>query len=432
MTSPVGEWVETCGIGGANVLYDAPAIDFSHTVYQVNIAQPSFMRAPGECPGTYAMECAMDELAYALKMDPLQLRLVNNSPNHPIKGVPWSTYHMRDCFELGSEKFGWKNRSPEPRSMKDGDLLVGWGTAMATYPARKWAADVHIDLGADGNALVRCATHDLGTGAYTVFTQISADAIGMPVERVKFELGSSDFPYGPAAGGSNSTGTVGSAIVVAAKVLHQKLAELAVKDSGSPLYGLYSSDVHMVAPGRLGGKDPDKTDGFTDVLKRAGMTTLSVQGGIKDEEDSKYGYQSFGAQFCEVKIDPVLPLVKVTRFVSVIDCGRVINPKTGGNQIVGGVVMGIGMALEEETMYDPATGLPITRNLADYHVAVNADIPVIEPYFVGEPDFAFNPMGARGIGEIGNTGTAAAVANAVYHATGRRVRDLPITLDKLI
>jgi xanthine dehydrogenase YagR molybdenum-binding subunit len=331
---------------------------------------------------------------------------------------------------MGVEKFGWSKRTPEPRSMKDGDLLVGWGVALATYPANQWAADVSIDLATDGTAVVKCATHDLGTGAYTVMTQISADAIGVPAEKVTFQLGNSDFPYGPAAGGSNSTATVGSAIVAAASVLHQKLASMAVKDPKSPLHGMDSSAIQMIAPGRL--SSGTASDSFADILNRARMHSISAQGGVKGEKGDQKGFQSFGAQFCEVKIDPALPLVRVTRFVSVMDCGAVINPRTAGNQIVGGIVMGIGMALEEQTIYDPATGLPVTRNLADYHVPVNADIHSIEPYFLNLPDYAFNPMGARGMGEIGNTGTAAAVANAVFHATGRRVRDLPITLDKLI
>jgi len=406
LTSPVGHWVEACGIGSTNVLYDAPAIEFGHTVYTVNKSQPSFMRAPGECPGTYALESAMDELAYALKMDPLKLRMVNNSPNHPIKGVPWSAKHLRECYELGAEKFGWSRRTHEPRSMKDGNLLLGWGVATATYPAHAMRAEVHIQLNADGSALVRCAAHDLGTGAYTALTQISADALVLPVEKVKFELGDSDFPFGPVAGGSNTTGTVGSAIVDAAQNLKKKLVDL--------------------------GADANKPDSFAEALNRAGLKTLEADGKFEFEENEKLGFQSFGAHFCEVKIDPALPLVHVTRWVSVMNCGRVINPKTGGSQILGGVVMGIGMALEEETHYDPATGLPATRNLADYHVPVHADINSIDVHFVGEPDLAFNPMGARGMGEIGITGAAAAVANAVYHATGKRVRDLPITLDKLM
>ena len=406
LTSPVGDWVEPCGIGSTNVLYDAPAIEFSHIIHTVNISQPSFMRAPGECPGTYALECAMDELAYALKIDPLKLRLINDSPKHPIKGIPWSTKHLRECYELGAREFGWSSRTHEPRSMKDGHLLVGWGLATATYPARARRAEVKIQFNADGTAIAKCAAHDLGTGQWTSLTQISADAIGIPVEKMKFELGDSDLPFGPVAGGSNTTATVGSAIADAAANLKKKLADL--------------------------GANPDKPESFPETLKSKGMDSLEADGKFKFEENKKLGFQSFGAQFCEVKIDPELPLVRVTRWISVMDCGRVVNLKTGRSQILGGVVMGIGMALEEETVYDAATGLPATRNLADYHVPVHADINSIDVYFVGEPDYAFNPVGARGMGEIGITGAAAAVANAVYHATGKRVRDLPITPDKLL
>ena len=416
-TSPVGQWVEGCGIGSTNVLYDAPAIEFGHTVHTINVAQPSFMRAPGECPGTYALECAMDELAYALKMDPLQLRLTNNSPNHPMKGIPWSAKHLHECYELGAGKFGWGKRNHAPRSMKDRNLLVGWGVATATYPAHAGRAEVHIQLNADGTALVRCAAHDLGTGQYTSLTQISADAIGIPAEKVKFELGDSDLPFGPVAGGSQTTATVGSAIAAAAEDLKKKLADLAT--------------------GRMrpfGGPDAaaNKPETFAEILEAKGMSSIDGNGKFEFKENKEIGFQSFGAHFCEVKIDPDLPLVRVTRWVTVMNCGRVVNLKTGRSQILGGVVMGIGMALEEATHYDPASGLPATRNLADYHVPVHADIDDIEVHFVGEPDYAFNPMGARGMGEIGITGAAAAVANAVYHATGKRVRDLPITIDKLV
>ncbi len=406
LTSPVGDWVEECGIGSTNVLYDAPSIEFSHIVHTVNVSQPSFMRAPGECPGTYALECAMDELAYALKMDPLKLRLVNNSPNHPIKGVPWSMKHLRECYDLGAREFGWSQRTYEPRSMKDGHLLVGLGVATATYPAVAGRAEVKIQFRADGTAIAKCAAHDLGTGQWTSLTQISADAIGIPIEKVKFELGDSDLPFGPVAGGSQTTATVGSAIALAAADLKKKLVDL--------------------------GADANKPETFAEALKAKGMDSIEGHGVFKFEKNNKLGFQSFGAQFCEVKIDLDLPLVRVTRWVSVMDCGRVVNLKTGRSQILGGIVMGIGMALEEETVYDPATGLPATRNLADYHVPVHADIHPIMVHFVGEPDYAFNPVGARGMGEIGITGAAAAVANAVYHATGKRVRDLPITIDKLI
>jgi xanthine dehydrogenase YagR molybdenum-binding subunit len=434
LTSMVGQFTESCGARSTGLMYESPAIRVEETVYPVNVATPTFMRAPGECPGTYALECAMDELADALKMDPVALRLANHADKHPTKDVPFSAKYLKEAYQLGAEKFGWAKRNREPRSMRDGDLLVGWGMATATYPAHKMSAAAKVQLGANGTATVQCATHDLGTGAYTAFTQISSEQLGLPFENVTFELGKSDFPFGPVAGGSNSTGTVGTAIHEAAGLLHKALAELAVKDSKSPLFNLKTDDIAMVAPGRIGLKtDSAKSDAYVDILKRAGKDSIDVQGEEKPpEENKKLAFQSWGAHFCEVKIDPLLPRVQVTRVVSVMNCGRVVSAKTARSQIIGGVVMGIGMALTEETSYDPPTGLPVTRNLADYHVPTNADVPEIDVAFVGEPDFAFNPIGARGMGEIGITGIAAAIANAVYHATGKRIRDLPITPDKLI
>ena len=376
----------------------------------------------------------MDELAIALKLDPVQLRLINHAENHPTKDVPFSAKFLKESYALGAEKFGWAKRNPEPGSMRDGDLQVGWGMATASYPAHKMSAAAKAQFRVDGTAVVQCATHDLGTGAYTAFTQISSEQLGLPFEKVTFELGKSDFPFGPVAGGSNSTATVGTAIHEVALLLHAALAELAVKDPQSPLHTLKAGDLAMVAPGRIGIKgDPTTSDGFVEILRRAGKDLIEVQTELqKAEPNKKLAFQSFGAHFVEVKIDPLLPRVQVTRVVSVMNGGRIVNGKTARSQIIGGVVMGVGMALTEETAYDGATGMPVTRNLADYHVPTNADIPQIEVEFVGEPDFAFNPIGARGLGEIGITGIAAAIANAVYHATGKRVRDLPITPDKLI
>lgn len=434
LTSTVGEFTESAGARSTGVLYDSPAIRVEETVYPVNIATPTFMRAPGECPGTYALECAMDELAVALKIDPVQLRLTNHADKHPTKDAPFSAKHLRECYEVGAQKFGWSKRNPEPRSMRDGNLLVGWGMATKTYPAHKMNASAKAIFRADGSATVQCATHDLGTGAYTAFTQISSEQLGIPFEKITFELGKSDFPFGPVAGGSNSTATVGTALHELAGMFHSALAQLAVKDAKSPLYRLSPNDVAMSEPGRLGSKiDKAKSDSYIDILRRSGQSSLEVQTPLKDpEEDKKHAFQSFGADFVEVKIDPLLPRVQVTRVVTVINCGRVVTFKPARNQIIGGVNMGIGMALMEATEYDPQTGLPATRNLADYHVVTNADAPAIEVEFVGEPDFTFNPIGCRGIGEIGIVGAAAAVANAVYHATGKRVRDLPITPDKLM
>lgn len=433
-TSTVGEYIESCGPRSTGIMYSSPVIRVEEKLYPVNVSTPTFMRAPGECPGTYALETALDELAYALKIDPVKLRLVNHADNHPIKNVPFSAKHLKECYALGAERFGWSKRTPEPRSMKNGELLVGWGMATATYPAHKFDAAAKVQLRADGSATVQCATHDLGTGAYTAFTQISSEQLGIPFEKVTFELGNSDYPWGPVAGGSNSTGTVGTAIHEVAQLLHRALAELAVKDSRSPLYNSKAEDIAMTAPGRLGLKsDNGKSDGFVDILKRGGRESVAVETKVKEsEENNKFAFQSWGAHFVEVQIDPVLPRVQVSRVVSVMNCGRVVTAKPARSQIMGGVVMGIGMALTEETVYDSKTGLPVTRNLADYHVPTNADIPEIDVQFVGEPDFNFNPIGARGMGEIGITGVAAAVGNAVFHATGKRIRQLPITLDKLI
>ncbi|HEY1581586.1 MAG TPA: xanthine dehydrogenase family protein molybdopterin-binding subunit [Chthoniobacterales bacterium] len=434
LTSPVAQWTESCGARSTAVMYESPNIKIEEYIYPVNVASPTFMRAPGECPGTYALECAMDELAIALKMDPVQLRLTNYAEKHPIKEKPFSAKFLKSAYSLGVEKFGWAKRNPQPASMRDGNLVVGWGMATCTYPAHKMEAAAKATLRADGSAIVQCATHDLGTGAYTAFTQISSEQLGVPFEKVSFQLGSSDYPFGPVAGGSNSTGTVGTAIHDVAILLHQALADLAVKDAKSPLRGASPNNIAMIAPGRIGLKnDHAKSDSYTDILKRAGKDTIAVESKLgKPEENKKQAFQSWGAHFVEVKIDPLLPRVQVTRVVTAINCGRVVTYKPARSQIIGGVVMGIGMALTEATEYDPKTGLPVNANLAEYHVATNADIPQIDVHFVGEPDFDFNPIGARGIGEIGVTGIAAAVANAVYHATGKRVRDLPITPDKLL
>ena len=314
LSSEVGEYVESCGARSTGVMYASPAIRVEETVYPVNVATPTFMRAPGECPGTYALECAMDELAYALKMDPVQLRLTNHADNHPIKNVPFSAKHLKEAYQLGAEKFGWAKRNPQPRSMHDEDLLVGWGMATATYPAHKMNAAAKVQLRADGSATVQCATHDLGTGAYTAFTQISSEQLGIPFENVTFELGKSDFPFGPVAGGSNSTGTVGTAIHEVAQLMHNELAQMAVKDAKSPLYNLRPDDIAMVAVGRIGLKnDSNKFDNYVDILRRAGKTSIEVQSELKEpEENEKMHFQSWGAHFCEVKIDPLIPRVQVT------------------------------------------------------------------------------------------------------------------------
>jgi len=414
-TSETTEFIEPCGLTTTKILYACENVAIPHRLVKVNVAPPTPMRAPGDCPGSFALESAMDELAYALRMDPIELRLRNHADRDPSEGKPWSSKHLKECYARAAEMFGWRRRPREPRSMRDGRLLVGWGMATALYPGNRRPASARIRLTPDGRALVQVATQDLGTGSYTIFTQVAADALGMPVDRVDFQLGDTDFPAAPVSGGSNTAASVSEAIVQAADNLRTKLAAIASRDASRPLSGVQPA-------------------AYTDVLARRGISAVEAEAAVKpdDEKVKAHSIHSWGAQLCEVKIDPDLPRVQVTRWVSVIDVGRVLNPKLSRSQVMGGVTMGIGMALMEETVYDHRTGLPVNANLADYHVPVNADVPDVEVDFVGGPDPVINSLGCRGIGEIGITGVAAAIANAVYHATGKRVRDLPITPEKLL
>ncbi len=436
-TSPVTEFVEPAGTTTSKLMYACDNVAVVHHLARLNVGSPCPMRAPGDCPGTFAIESAMDELAYALAMDPIELRLKNHADEDGSEKKPWSSKHLKECYQRGAETFGWSKRKPAPRSMRDGDLLVGWGMATAVYPGNRRPASARAVLSADGRALVQAATQDLGTGSYTIFTQIAADALGLPVERVTFELGDSDLPPAPGSGGSNSAASVSEAIVQVGEAMKAKLAALAasaMSDPRSPLAGL-SPDQMVLAGGRLASAaDPSKGIAFADLLARSRQPSVEARAEVKpdDEKTKQHSIHSWGAQFCEVKIDPLLPRVQVTRWVSAIDVGRVLNPKMSRSQVMGGVTMGIGMALMEHTIYDPRTGDPVTNNFADYLIPVNADLPDVEVEFTDHPDPVINTLGCRGVGEIGITGVAAAIANAVYHATGKRVRDLPITPDKLL
>ncbi len=433
-TSPVGEYIEACGTATSRIMYACPNARLVHTLAHVNVATPTPMRAPGENPGTFALESALDELAYALKMDPVALRVLNHTAVNPATGLPWSSNFLKECYALGAEKFGWKKRTPEPRSMKDGSLLVGWGMATATYPGYRFPASAKARVTADGKAVVSSATHELGTGAYTIFTQAAADALGLPVGRVTFELGDSSLPPAPVAGGSNSTASVSQAIVEAAQAVQSKLAQMAVADAKSPLHGLRADQVSFGDGKAFAAAEPSRGEPIADLIGRGGKGAVVGESAtrLSEEKQKRFAFQSFGAQFCEVKVDEALARVRVTRWVGAFDNGRVLNPKTCRSQVLGGVIMGMGMALMEHTAYDERTGRPVTDNLADYAVPVNADVGAIEAYFIDKPDPHINALGCRGIGEMAVTGVAAAIANAVYHATGKRVRDLPITPDKLL
>src|SRR6218665_2425540 len=412
------------------ILYASEQISTSHRVARLNLGTPTFMRAPGEASGSHALECAMDELAYTLGIDPIALRLRNHADMDPETGRPWSSKSLKECYRVAAEKFGWAKRDPVPRSMKDGRTLIGWGMATATYPVHRSKASARATLLPDGRARVVSGSQDLGTGAYTVFTQVAADALGLPLARVTFDLGDTQMPRTPVSGGSQTTASVGSAVKLAALALRDKAIALSVADTASPLLGLKAEDVR-VEEGQLvsGGKQ----DSYAALLKRQKLDSLDAQADAEPgKEKEQYAMHSFGAQFAEVRVDPDLGEVRASRWVAAFGAGTILNPKTARSQMYGGIVMGIGMALMEHSVVDPRSGRFITQDLADYHVPVNPDVPDIDITFVPENDPHVNQIGVKGIGEIGITGVSAAIANAVFHATGRRVRELPLTLDKVL
>jgi xanthine dehydrogenase YagR molybdenum-binding subunit len=412
------------------MLYDSGSLQTTQRLATLNLGIPTFMRAPGESSGSFALESAMDELSYALNLDPVQLRLLNYAAQDPEKQLPWSSKSLRECYRLGAERFGWERRNPQPRSMRQDGQLLGWGMATATYPANRSPAKASVTILPDGSAVARSGTQELGTGTYTVMTQIAADGLGLPVAKVSFELGDSELPEAPVSGGSQSVASVGPAVYAAAQAALGKLVAMAVADARSPLHGA-SADAVQARDGWL--STAGRRDSFTDILSRNGNQPLQADSSAAPgDEKRQFSAHSFGAVFVEVLVDPELGTIKVPRIVGVYSVGRLMNRKTGHSQLMGGIVWGIGMALLEKTELDPHSGRALNANLADYHVPVNADVGQIEVEVVDEADTHFNPLGARGIGEIGIVGVAAALANAVYHATGKRVRDLPIRLDQII
>jgi xanthine dehydrogenase YagR molybdenum-binding subunit len=419
--------------GFTRQVYACPNLYAPLKITDTDLNTPTWMRAPGAVSGMFALECAMDELAYALKMDPLELRLVNYAEVDPESGKPWSSKALRECYRLGAEKFGWKDRKHEPRSMRDGRLFVGWGMATGVWGAFQRVASARITLRADGTAHVTSATSDIGPGTYTVMTMIAAEYLGLRPEQVQFELGDTRFPRAPSQGGSQTTSSVGSAVYGAALAVGARLLSLANREADSPLRAAAPSDVEML-DGRLQLKsDPSRFVSASDVMKRNGLAEITETFESRPlPEREKYALLAHGAQFIEVKVDPDLGNVRVTRAIEVTACGRIINPKASHSQEIGGVVWGIGMALQEATEIDHRYGRIMNPNLQHYHVPVNADVHEVETMFVEEDDTVVNPLGVKGMGELGMVGIPAAIANAVFHATGRRVRELPITPDKLL
>ena len=419
--------------GFTRQLYACPNLHAPLKVAATDLATPTWMRAPGAVSGMFALECAMDELAYALQIDPMELRLVNYAEVDPESGKPFSSKALRECYRLGAEKFGWKDRNAEPRSMRDGRLLVGWGMASSVWGAMQMPASARVIFRADGTASVTSATSDIGPGTYTVMTMIAAEFLGLRLDQVHFELGDTRQPKAPAQGGSWTTSSVGSAVRGAALAIVAKLLDLVNRDAVSPLKGANAVDVEML-DGLLRSKsDPSRSVVIADVMRRTGTNEIAeTYDSTPSPERAKYASLAHGAQFVEVKVDPDLGTVKVTRVIEVTACGRILNPLASHSQEIGGVVWGIGMALEEATEIDHRYGRIMNANLQHYHVPVSADIHSIETIFVEEEDTIVNPLGVKGMGELGMVGIPAAIANAIFHATGKRVRDLPITPEKLM
>jgi len=431
-TSTFEDWNESSAIL-TRMLYAVPNQATTHKLVKLDVGTPTFMRAPGETSGSFALESAMDEMAYELNMDPLAFRLKNYAEMEPQEKRPWSEKSLRECYQIGADKFGWSRRNPKPRSMRDGNTLIGLGMATATYPANRSEASAIARILPDGTAMVASGTQDLGTGTYTVMTQVAADALGFPMDKVEFALGDSSLPHAPVSGGSQSVASVSPAVRAAASQARAKLIAMAIADSGSPLSGGSTDDVTVDNGWIISRADPSKRDPAAAVIARNGGKPIEAMATTKPGDEKKqFAFHSFGAVFTEVHVDADLGTIRVPRIVGVYDVGSLLNEKTAHSQLMGGLVWGIGSALTEKSELDARYGRYTNANLAEYHVPVNADIGLLDITLLGKPDAHINPLGARGIGEIGITGVAGSIANAVYHATGVRVRDLPITLDKVM
>jgi len=432
-TCTFNDFVED-GTEASVMLYRCPNVVTSAKVVPLDLGKPIWMRAPGHCPGTYALECAMDELSYEAKIDPLKLRQINYADKDESNGLPWSSKSLDKCYDKGAELFRWHERNPVPGSMKKGNRLVGWGMSSTTHPTFRMKASAKLNMNSDGSVSIRCGTQDIGTGTYTIMTQIAADTLGLPLEKVAFHLGDTEMPEAPMSGGSMTAATAGSAIHAVCEAAVNKLAAQAGADKQSPLMGAKLDDIEAVRGGLYLKSKPETGESYSAILARSGSGSsfeVSASAAPQDEAE-KHSKHSFGAHFAEVEVDPELGTIRVTRFVSAVSAGRILNPKTAGSQVKGGIIYGIGMALTEELIHDEKTGRTLNADLAEYHIPVHADIPNIETIFIDEEDNIVNPIGVKGIGEIAVIGVAAAVANAVYHATGKRIRDLPITLDKIM
>jgi CO/xanthine dehydrogenase Mo-binding subunit len=436
------EGTSTLGIEDANfdpltrgtpAAYACPNVATHDRQVRLNITSPGWMRAPGPAEGSFATESALDELSYRLGIDPIELRLRNYAEVDPQSGLAWSTNALRECYQLGADRFGWARCTPEVGSIREGDWLIGYGMAAVTFGAFHATCRARVSISRDGIARVRSAATDIGTGTYTIAAQLAAELLGLGVSQVHVEIGDSDLPPAPPSGGSGLAMALGGAIQDAAANLIRAFLNVVADDDSSPLQGAHRENlaatdgrIHLI-------DDPCVGEAYIDILARHELDELTADGEI-DPEPQTAGLApagAFAAHFVEVRIDRELGLLRIARIVSAVDAGRILNEKTARSQIIGGVVMGIGMATLEDTVIDSATGRIANATFGDYLIPVNADVPDIDVVFVGDPD-PLNPVGAKGLGEIGAVGVPAAIANAVYHATGRRIRSLPITVEQLL
>lgn len=434
-TSIQDEYAEDCG-EATPFLYSTPNLRVTSGLVRRNVGTPTAMRGPGAVPGLFALESALDELAIALKMDPVELRLKNEPEKDEGLNIPFSSRHLKECLTLGAQKFGWSKRNPDVGSMRDDDAVLGWGVGACAWIAARFPCEASVALRPDGTARVACGTQDIGTGTYTILAQIVSSRTGIPIDKVEVVLGDTSLPPGPISGGSMVTASVIPAVLQAADKAIETLKTAASKTPGSKLHGKSADDLSFTN-GRIHLKAGSSDNGipFEEVLRKANMSAATGSGkspGTFGEKKPKLSSHSFGAHFVEVAWQPHIARLRLTRVVSVIDAGRIINQRPAKNQIEGAIVMGVGMALLEQTIYDPRNGAPVNSNLADYLVACHADTPDIDVTFLDYPDTNLNELGARGVGEIGLAGIAAAVTGAVYHATGIRVRELPITIETLL
>jgi xanthine dehydrogenase YagR molybdenum-binding subunit len=419
----------------SHTLYASPAIKTSHEAVRVDTGTPLFMRAPGEATGSIALESAIDEAAWACGIDPLDFRLKNYAEVEPVSGKPFSSKALRQCYAKAAERFGWSRRPLAPRQMRDeAGFLVGWGMGTATFPALMFQGNARAVIRSDGTGVMETGAHDMGQGAWTALAQIAADGLGLDLAQVEFRSGTSDLPDAGIAGGSAHTATAGVAIHNAGAAVIAKLAELATNDERSPLFGAGNAGA-IARGGKLFRRDDEtRSEGYADILKRAGLGEIAASGtGAADPAaQSNYAMHAHGAVFAEVKVDPDLGQIRVTRMVGAFAAGRVINPRLVNSQLLGGMIWGLSFALHEEAVIDHRSGRVLNANLAEYHVPVNADVPAMDVLTVDEHDPHVNALGIKGVGEIGITGSAGAVANAVWHATGVRVRRFPIRIEELV